>query len=115
MSKVTTSIKTVASQPPAEPDFDAERQINELRSTVNEVDLVAQTSLGQISAIAKLALIALEAPDPHNHTIEHVAKALELIYDRAGFWMDDITAQAEALGCNHIDEHARRRMAARAR
>lgn len=112
MSDVTTTAPAVQSRAPAAPAFAGEREVARLRSTIESMDCMAQEALGQIAAIAKLALLAMEQPGRTAIRDEMIAKALEAIWAKAECSEDSINATAEEVGCNSHDEAFERRMAA---
>lgn len=86
--------------------------IRRLQAAIFDMDCIAQGAFSEISAIAKLALAALETPDGYHHP-ETIAHALLAIRGKADDTKNCIGCQAEEVGCNYQDPRAGRRMAAR--
>lgn len=86
--------------------------INQLRSTITEMDSLAQGAFSEIATIAKLALASLETPEAYANP-ERMASVLNAIWDRAVGSEDSINAMAEGVGCNYKDQDMGRRMDAR--
>lgn len=82
---------------------------NQLRSTITEMDSLAQGAFSEISTIAKLALASLETPDAYINP-GCMAIVLNAIWDRAVDVENSINAMAEEVGCNYKDEAMGRRM-----
>lgn len=82
-----------------------------LQGAVHFMDALAQEGFSEISAIAKLALAALETPDGYRDT-ETIARALRAIWYKADDIENCINHQAEEVGCNYRDPNAERRYAA---
>ena len=83
-----------------------------LCAVVNEMDGMAQGGLGEIAAIARLALAAMEAPQMHRDW-DAFAGAFLAIEGRAKDVQNLINVTAEAVGCNYVDGGRRRRSDAR--
>ena len=79
-----------------------------LRDTVNDIDGYAQAGFGQISAVAKLALLSMELPDSHRN-LEGIAQALQVIWGLALDMQNTINCAAEKVGCNYVDKPQRKR------
>ena len=90
----------------------AKADVKTLRNTVQTMDSLSQDGFSEISAIAKLALAMLEQPDGYRHP-ELIAMALRNIWSKSDMIVNCINCEAEAVGCNYIDESLRRRYAAR--
>lgn len=86
--------------------------INELRSAVNTMDYIAQKGLSEISAIAELALLALETTKPYRNP-EIIAQALSAILTRSGDIENGINCEAESVGCNFKDSSSELRYVAK--
>jgi len=86
--------------------------IDKLRSAVNTMDCIAQKGLSEISAIAELALTALESKKAYRNP-EIIAQALNAIFIRSGDIENGINCQAESVGCNYTDPRAELRYAAK--
>lgn len=84
--------------------------IQKLRNTVEGIDALSQNGFSKISAIARLALLALEKPD--GYLREGIAHAIEAIEDIAVNIEDCISNAAEEVGCNYRNEPQLRRNAA---
>lgn len=96
------------------PGVDTPTPCNDLRrlqTAVFDMDCLAQGGFSEISAIAKLALAALETPDGYRHP-ETIAHALRAIWGKADDTENHINGQAEEVGCNYRDPNADRRSAA---
>lgn len=74
----------------------------DLREIINEMDMRAQTSLGQIEAIANLALRFLEQPAGHQCS-EHLAIALEAIESLSALAASEIADYATGGGAAYVD------------
>lgn len=90
---------------------DTQEQIENLRAKIENIDALSQEGFSQISAIAKLALAALEHPYGYLHH-ENIAKALQAIWNKAENVEDCIGREAEEVGCNYEDQAMKRRYAA---
>lgn len=86
-------------------------EITKLRTVITEMDALSQEGFSEISAIAELALAALETPDGYSK-IENIVQALQVIRKRAMDIENCVNATAEAVGCNYEDEALKRRYAA---
>lgn len=99
------------------PGVDTPTPSNDLRrlqAAVTDMDCLAHGGFSEISAIATLALAALETPAGYRHP-ETIAQALIAIRGKADDIDNCIGHQAEEVGCNYHDPNtARRRDAARA-
>ena len=82
--------------------------LKNLRGAVKSIDALAQGGFGEIIAIAKLALAYLESAAGYQHP-ETVALALRAIWGKAEQIEDTINAEAEAVGCEYIDDDSRTR------
>lgn len=82
-----------------------------LQGTIKDMDALAQDGFSEISAIAKLALAYMERPDSYNHR-ENIAHALTSIWGKADDTLNNISHEAEKVGCNFVDEAQNRRYAA---
>ncbi len=83
-----------------------------LRATIQNLDCLSQEGFTQISAIAKLILTTMESPTC-GHDLEDIACALRVIWGKADDIQNAINCDAEAVGCNYVDEAAALRYAAR--
>jgi len=90
----------------------AKADVKTLRNTVQTMDSLSQDGFSEISAIARLALAMLEQPDGYRHP-ELIAMALRNIWAKSDLIADCIGCEAEAVGCNYVDEALQRRYAAR--
>jgi hypothetical protein len=97
---------------PAQADPPAPTELDSLRSAVNSVDALSQERFSMIKSAAGLALARLETPEGWQH-IDDVVVTLIDIRDKADRYEDYINIAAEEVGCNYVDEEARRRSAAR--
>jgi hypothetical protein len=86
--------------------------IEDLRSAINTMDCIAQKGLSEISAIAELALTALESTKAYCNP-EIIAQALSAILTRSGDIENAINCEAEAVGLNYKDLKAELRYAAK--
>lgn len=77
---------------------------------ITDIDSLSQQGFGQIAAIARLALVAMESPETCRHP-EYLAHAFEVIWSIAEDVQNCINAQAEEVGCNYIDPAVSRRQA----
>lgn len=91
--------------------------IHELRNTILDNDALAQTGFGEIRAISKLALMALETPEGQKDAIEELAVAFEAIWGICESVGGSINANAEQVGCAYKSTrfHGRLRAASEAR
>ncbi|ATE59099.1 hypothetical protein [Thauera sinica] len=85
--------------------------LRRLQAAITDMDGFAQGGLSEISAIAKLALAAMETPDGYRHP-EMIAQALSAIWGKAESIENCINTTAEKVGCNYRDPDAERRYAA---
>ncbi len=83
-----------------------------LRATIQNLDCLSQEGFTEISAIAKLILTSMESPTC-GHDLETIACALHVIWGKAEEIQNAINCDAEAVGCNYVDDAAGRRYAAR--
>lgn len=90
----------------------ASSEVTDLRRVINELDGYSLNGFGQIEAIAKLTLLAMEVPAAHRFP-DVFASALEVIRDLAMDVSNTINAEAEAVGCNSKKDASRRRIDAR--
>lgn len=84
---------------------------DKLRNAVEFIDSMSQGGFAEIATIAKLALSRLETPDGYSH-LDEIACALEAIWGKAEATQNLINGEAEAVGCNFINDAQRRRWAA---
>jgi len=80
--------------------------IEEFKSAVYEMDYLSQCGFTEISAVAKLALIALESPNAYQNP-KHIAQAFVVILGRANDLMNAINCEAENVECAYIDKRER--------
>ena len=73
-----------------------------LRDAVETIDSFSQHGFEEISAIATLALIALETPAGHRN-IESIARALMAIKSKAQDIQNIINCEAGNVGCASVD------------
>jgi len=85
--------------------------VQQLRIAVENMDALAHEGFSQITAIAKLALTALETPDGWQHP-ETIAQALTAIQGKAEVQNDCITSEALDVGIAHVDSARQRRFKA---
>lgn len=85
---------------------------NDLRFAIQNMDCIAQKGLSEISAIAELALMALETTNPYRNP-EIIAQALSAILTRSGDIENGINCEAESVGCNYTDSSSELRHAAK--
>ena len=83
-----------------------------LRATIQNLDCLSQEGFTEISAIAKLILTGMEAGASGND-METIAYAIRVIWSKADDTQNAINCDAEAVGCNYVDDAASRRYAAR--
>lgn len=88
-----------------------DKEVERLCEAIETMSILSQAGFSQIEAIAKLALSGLETPEGYKH-IEIIAKAFEIIQEKALDIRNCINCAAEEVGCNYIDESQRRRTAA---
>jgi len=79
--------------------------IDALRETISLIDCIAQKGLSEISAIAELALTALETTKPYRNP-EIIAQALITILNKSDDIDNCINCEAEAVGLNYKDPKA---------
>ncbi|VCU71916.1 hypothetical protein PIGHUM_04007 [Pigmentiphaga humi] len=89
-----------------------EASVKALKEAIENMDGLSREGFGQIASIARLALYAMESPTTA-HEIETYAVALETIWGTALRLENCINAEAEAVGCNCVDEAEQRRRHAR--
>lgn len=82
--------------------------VSRLQVAINTISGLADESLPQIAAIAKLALAYLETPEGYQHP-DNVAHALRAIWASADVLHNDIGYEAEQIGCERSDENQQRR------
>lgn len=82
-----------------------------LQAAVIDMDCLSQDGFGEIAAIAKLALAALETPGGYSD-LETIAQALNSIRSKADSISNCVNSQAEAVGCNYHNPSVERRYAA---
>ena len=93
-------------EPPANRHTPAD--VQHLQVAVETMDLLSQDGFSEISSIAKLALISLEAPAGYQH-IDNIATALKAIRSKAEDMQNCINVEAEKVGCNYTDDARCRR------
>lgn len=77
--------------------------ITRLQAAITDMDCLAQSGFSEISAIAKLALAALETPDSYTN-LEIIAQALRAIWVKADDIENCVNFAAEQVGCNYKDQ-----------
>lgn len=88
--------------------------IQTLKDSVEFMDCLSQTGFTRVGTIARLALLAMETPEGARD-LDSIADALQAIWEAASDMKDSINAEAESVGCNHVDEPKHRRRASRAK
>ena len=83
-------------------------EVGALKGAVIDMDCLSQQGLTEISSIAKLALARMETPEGYRN-MDDIANALIAIWVKANDIENCISSTAEGVGCNYIDEDARRR------
>jgi hypothetical protein len=83
-------------------------EIKTLRETVMTMDTLSQDGFSVIALIARLALSRMETPQGCSNQ-EYLAEALSAIRNKADDIMNCINGEAENVGCNYVDDAARRR------
>jgi len=78
--------------------------IYKLQNCVEVMDSLSQEGFSEISAIATLALLAMESREINNNQSNILAHAFQLIRLRANDVRDLITSEAEQYGCNSTRE-----------
>jgi len=86
-------------------------ELQKLQSAVLDMDCLANNSLQQISAVARLALAFMERPDAYRFP-ENIWNALENILAIATQTRDCIGSEAENVGFGYDDEGSDRRLKA---
>lgn len=86
--------------------------IGELQSAIEDMDCMATDAFGQISAIARLMLDAMENPTT-GICMETFAKAITVICSKADEANDCVGNTAEQVGCGYVDAMSERRDEAR--
>ncbi|MEF8755080.1 MAG: hypothetical protein V5B60_14320 [Accumulibacter sp.] len=81
-----------------------------LQAAVLDMDSLSQEGFSAISAIAKLALAAMEGPSA-SRDHEAIAGALRAIWGKADDIENCINSRAEEVGCNYRDPNTERRYA----
>lgn len=84
----------------------------QLRSTITDMDAMAQGAFSEIASMASLALLALEQPGTYatnGRGLDDVAAMLTAIKSKALDIENCINATAEGVGCNYVDDAQRRR------
>lgn len=84
----------------------------QLRSTITEIDSLAQNAFTEIATLSRLALASLETSQGVID-LESLACVLGAIYVKALGAESDINSQAEEVGCNYKDAARTRRFEAR--
>ena len=88
--------------------------VEALRHTVTDMDCLAHGGFSEIAAIARLALRLLETPRGHSGGgYDDIAKALEVIENRAVDADNAVNSLAEHVGCHYVDTAMGSRMDAR--
>lgn len=87
--------------------------VDDLERQIRSIDAASQRGLGQIGALAKLAINALETEEG-SLDFESMAWVLACISEKAEEVENAINAAAESVGCNYVDEAYSRRIDARA-
>lgn len=87
-------------------------EIQRLRSTIAELNEIAQKALGQIGTVADLALLALESPRGQTDTIR-MAEAFKMVSSHSTEAWEAITGVAGRVGCSYFDETEGERFDAR--
>lgn len=82
--------------------------LRRLLVAINDLDCMAQTGMSRVASIARLALLAMEAPEAYRGE-NLLADALSTIVSIADNAMYDINARAEEFDCNYVDRTERRR------
>lgn len=82
--------------------------ITRLKAAITDMDCLAQSGFSEISAIAKLALAALETPDGYTN-LEIIAQALRAIWVKADDIENCVNFAAGQVGCNYKDQATERR------
>lgn len=83
-------------------------ELQKLRNKITDMDGLSQEGCEQISSIARLALASLEMAIV-NGNFDDIATALSMISQKAGEIENCINAEAEMVGCNHVNEFKRSR------
>ncbi|MDR1969293.1 MAG: hypothetical protein LBQ32_11485, partial [Burkholderiaceae bacterium] len=86
--------------------------IRRLQSAIRNVDRDAREGLGNIGAVAYLAMRWLETPDAYRGSGSILHTILGLIHERADNCLDQIGNAADSVGCSTPDEHKLRCWAA---
>ncbi|MEF8767639.1 MAG: hypothetical protein ABTS16_00440 [Candidatus Accumulibacter phosphatis] len=85
----------------------------DLKLTVQRMDLRSQRGVTRIYTLAVLALAAMEAPRQFD-CLEAVASALQIIVEETETTGNEISLEAEAVGCSYRDFEEQQRSEARA-
>lgn len=85
--------------------------VKRLQGVIGDMDSLSQAGFSEISAIARLALVALETPEGRSD-MEIIAQALISIHSKACDIENVINYQAEEVGCNYRNPNTARRYAA---
>ena len=80
--------------------------VEDLRTTIKEIDALSQEGFTHIASIANLAMLALEAGGAQ----EYVYQALQVISGKAHDIENCINAEAEHVGCNYINPRRRAKL-----
>ena len=83
-------------------------EVQALRSTVEEMDCLAQDGFSEIASLARLALARLEEPDGYGN-LEDIANVLKSIWGKAADTENSICHAAGQVGCGYTDQDAARR------
>lgn len=87
--------------------------LKHLQNQIRLIDSVSQAGFSQIRAVATVAMRSLETVDGAIDA-EALAGVLACIIDKADECENAINAEAESVGCNHVDGSIARRVVARA-
>lgn len=88
-------------------------QVQVLRDTVKEMDQLVQRGLGQIEALALVAIQSLATPEGQRNT-DSLVQLLCVIADMAFRTADYIGLEADEVGCRYVDDSALRQHASNA-
>ena len=89
-----------------------QKQLEELKDSINLMDQFAHDGFERIQAIARLALLAMETPEGHRH-METYATAFDAIFATACDFSNLVNYEAGKSGDHYSDPAWRRRADAR--
>ncbi|HAF2131290.1 TPA: hypothetical protein RU564_000104 [Salmonella enterica] len=89
----------------------SDADINSLTAAVKDISIVSYSALSEINAICKLLLLWLERPEAYRDP-ETISSALDNIVYTVQNTIENISQDAESVGCYYINQDAQRRQRA---